>query len=460
MSSKRVLSNTSRQILQFNRTLAGSIDNVNDVASVISAGINITASKRSRRPLVQDNLSEVSASTTSAMYDDHLKIDRILYNSYGDIMSLARNSELEWLVQRNDEDNSGISVNDVQNEAIIPFLVDFVQEHQDGLIEAIGKLNFSLEKSAAENLHKSKNVEPSINNEASPMIIETQNDEEDVVDKRNDDRDSDKSSIISIQHSIVPCSVVAEKRDSVRIFPRDHSHSSMCNNGSFENASRMATNQSEIRKSKSPPNLPSHSSSTIPSDFQINCGYTSPPSVNFEYYGSSSSSGSYNSSQSKISQDDSFYAHSTQRFGFDNFQWDRNNGQNRTNDDISPNPSVADSQSRFFGSFQPFMRTQSQNDIFTTPDDHFSFLNVDPTHQHFATSSMKSFELPSFSSQNCSQSQRSRPNLGNIRKNATMNRSNANLSANSGTIHFSLIILFFNILFLISQLIDRIQLTK
>lgn len=398
------------------------------MASVISAAINTTVSRRRhhlrRFAAHQDNLSEGSATTSTTMFGDQLKIDRILYNAYGDIMSLVRNADLNWMMHCNDEGNSDIFLNDVHIDAIISFLIEFAQEHRDGLIEALDNLSLlqKLPEPPTEVANNNDDIDPSVCNEESEPIF---------AENQDDDHVSDRSSIISVQRIIAAhpnVGTVAARNILPQTFPRDRpmSQVSASSERSIENASRMATNHSDVMTSKPPSDFQSHSNFSrkllnsnqhtpsglvwapfIPSDFQTNFGSSSS-------YSTIENQSSSSSSSSESVEENPSNTHSTPNLQFEQFQ---PNDPIQTNDD-------------FFGSFEPFMRTQSQNDLFAPSNNNDIFYSgMHSSRQDYVAPSTEPFEITSpFLSETSSQTQRSRPNLSNIKKNAMMSRSRANLN--------------------------------
>lgn len=150
-----MLSNVGRQILQ--------IGDVNDVTSVISSMINFPLGdsqshqrndrrRRLRRFTEQNADNQIVGGssggetnvTSSSTYEDHFKMDRILYNIFGDMMSITRTTQIEFETYSDGDENERC---DAQNDAIENFLATFISDQSDELIEALTNLNLSLEMS-------------------------------------------------------------------------------------------------------------------------------------------------------------------------------------------------------------------------------------------------------------------------------------------------------------------------
>lgn len=116
--------------------------------SIISAVYTSTEALRQKRRLRQFETSIVAgmvrqASTAAdGINDDLLKIDRILYNAYGDINSIVRRVKL-YDETHADDSVASLDVRRTQNESIRHLLADFVKQQTDGLIEAFVRLRFT-----------------------------------------------------------------------------------------------------------------------------------------------------------------------------------------------------------------------------------------------------------------------------------------------------------------------------
>lgn len=398
-----------RQIVRSNQNVA-----VDEVASVVSAIINTSTVPRRRRRVATHS----DATSTSTEYDDHLKIDRILYNAFGDIMSIARNTEIDWMAQYNEEQIGGISLNNAQNDAIENFLMDFIQEQRESFVEAIRNLNLSQEMpEPPENNGNNVNNEQIVVSE-SPIVNNTA-----AVNADN----SEASSIISLQR-VVAQYPVAAARDSLE---QDRSVDHI----SGENVSNAATIHSDPRMSLQPrasanPRVVSNSDSKTP----MTSKSYSPPGNS--YFGDNASQFSFGGLSFHSDIGNMRYSsssngpghtqkHQNDRFSFDptqNFQFDMDFNK-------SQQPKT---QSRFFT--QPLNPSQSQNDFMRSPNDD-SFLDVQFSQQQEDFGDLgTSLTFQSFSSKSIPDSQQRRPNLSNIRKNTATSRSLTHLPAgnNSG----------------------------
>lgn len=371
---------------------------VDEVASVVTAVINTSTAPRRRRRLA----APTEASTTSSEYEDHLKIDRILYNAFGDMMSIARNTELDWMAHYNDEENYGMSLEDAQNAAIENFLIEFLREKQESFIEMISKLNLSQEMPdpPSDNGNDVREEEQMVRSEPS------------IVNNPVASDDSGNSSIISIQNIIVPHSFVPA-RDSPA---RERSIPHLNERNDME--SRAATIHSDPRissSSRTPPNSKTTTSCESKTAFPTP-GIPYDNESQFHLSGSSfrTDIGSirYSSSSdfSPSGFDDSIFLRPTEIFQFDDFRMNF-------------------SQSEQTNIPSPFFPQQSHSN--TPPnemDNSFSSIHFSSQHDGF-----DAFSTPRSSLKSSSDPQKRRsnpPNLGNIRKNVS--RSLTNLRIGSG----------------------------
>ncbi|XP_031634258.1 mutS protein homolog 4-like [Contarinia nasturtii] len=394
---KRKLSNIGRQILHLNQNLR--VMSIDDVASVISNGIN-TAHRRRRRHFGAP--SERTTSTTSTEYEDHLKIDRILYNAYGDISSLIRNTTLDWTLRYNDEINEDVNLSDAQNIAIQNFLVTFVEEHQDGLIEALGNLSLSNEMPeplAPAPAPASQAQQNNVQDEISPM-------------NPNIERDPDElSSILSVQRLIVP----NVELSGINSFTSKAAKISTPSRLSF---SPKTPPRSET--SSRPPSSASKTFTMRRSLFDYNDSQSSFSSFQTKSRYSSSSSSSFSTMSSPMSLDDSFFIQPTQlnNFGM-NFDFSqRNNTQSSFNEPT-------------------FMRSQSQNDLCTLPggdENIFSskYFSQADGFDDFEARTPKLPSSPPGSRPMSRSSQHSRPDLSRIRQMSGRSLVNLPTASNSG----------------------------
>lgn len=413
---KRKLSEMGRQMVRSNQNIPA-----DEVASVVSAIINTSAAPRRRRHFA----TRTDTSTSTTEYENHLKIDRILYNAFGDIMSIARTTEIDWMAHYNDEQNNGISLKDTQNDAIEKFLISFVQEQPESFIEAIRNLSLSQEM-----------PEPPTNN--------GNNDEEMVPSTEalipnnaamTDANNSEGSSIISVQRVRAPHSAIAAR--NILVQERSISQSK----ASTESTSKAASIRSNPRissNSKTPPYsrplsiFESKTPSASPRNAIDNASQFSFGGMSFQSeignmrYSSSSSSSSGGSDQSQGSLDDSFFLKPTGSFQFDNFGMDFNQSEQ------------TDTQSRFFT--QPFMRSQSHHNLCTpTNDADNSFSSQHGDLDDFERTDPFTFPSSLLKTSSESQQRRRRPNLDNIKKNAVRSGSLAHLPDGHSTGNTNLI---------------------
>lgn len=165
-SHKQVLSNVGKELLG---TIADSQRQFDKAESLISDAIENTKGTRRRR-LIPDTSSRscaastAAASTTKSEKEDHLAIDRVLYNLYGDIASIMRKVKTEY------EENCGNSqlsddslmfeIKNAQNIGVKNFLREFIQRQPDSLIEAFTNLNFTSEAEMSESMNENReNIE-------------------------------------------------------------------------------------------------------------------------------------------------------------------------------------------------------------------------------------------------------------------------------------------------------------
>lgn len=89
----------------------------------------------------------VGKTTQSIDEDEHLALDRILYNAYGDIASLVRKIQVvhEMNGARIGDKESDAIVRNAQNVAIKEFLFNFVNQQPDALVEALSTIKLSSE---------------------------------------------------------------------------------------------------------------------------------------------------------------------------------------------------------------------------------------------------------------------------------------------------------------------------
>lgn len=437
-----MLSNVGRQILR-----AGDIT---DTATVISSIINFPLAdsqnqqrhnqRRHRlRRFNNKNADNGSFADTRASganatsiaesaYDEHLKIDRILYNIFGDMMSIARTTQMEFQTYSGGDDNEKC---DAQNDAVENFLATFVHEQSDELIEAMANLNLSLEMSTP-------SVEPIVPNQQNAAAAAATADNDHILrttnsvrtPRGNDDIDggfSDKSSIISIQdvapivcQSPMDEEIIAETPtpqrpldvNDVRRYSRTDSSA-----GSLilsSNHSTPSPRQSSINKTFSRQTTPHVDH--IPSSFGCTNLHTPLDQAesneiisNESLFTRPTQFNSFEIPNKHISMDDSQVLTSQHNTfsEFDNFSQGFQSFKN-------------DFQSTSFN-FQhefssKFFSTEQQNDANNDIDDSDRNIHADNDFDEFPS---HSFECASFPTEILSQRrQRKRPNLQNIRKNA------------------------------------------
>lgn len=393
---------------------------LDDARTVVSAIINIDAPRRRRRfaPSLMDE------STTSSEYIDHKRIDRILYNEYGDIASIARNAMVEWDMRY--ENNSNISVEDAQNDAIHRFLADFIHEQQDDLIEALAILdlhqyitNAPTEiASHAPNVHNNPSIIRTTSPNTPPIVGQT-------------DTASGKSSIISIQR-------VPHEMQQFPTLERSSSSSSSSNSEYSQSSSYRVTtisNRNDHRTITSPRTPTNNTNFNVSSGGLENSisysgsSYSTSEDEDDDSYIPASFDTSPNAHDS-IGEADDFVVNSS-NFHLDDAISDRIQTpfhQNRTT-------------SRSQSSFQPFERSQSHHDLFSQSNFNenqcFSTYFLQQEDNNDITSP-EPFQFTSFSP--ISSSQRNQPNLSNIRKVTQASQSLVNLPSGSDSGNFFIFI--------------------
>lgn len=375
-----------------------------DVRSVVSAIINTAgASRRRHRFANHQNSLMDAASTTSSEYDDHKKIDRMLYNEYGDVVSIVRNAIVEWEMRF--EDASNICLEDTQNHAIHRFFVEFVHEQQEDLIEALANLNVAHNmpdasteyatnvNSHAQTVHSDL---PTIHT-ASPNKMDFQSAEE---------NGSVKSSIISFQHIQVPHALSRMERPPVLEHSSEDAGDGYSNPSTYKVTTHLNYSDSRIISSPRTPTPAEPYSNLI-----LSSGGSENPiisqSLSFRSDRDDFISPSYNAFATEreltIFNDD-FLQEPTQEFRFDDT------------------------------AFQPFERSQSQNDLYSQPNydlNRFSSAYFSQHDDNFENVPPEPFKAQSFSS--ITSSQRNQPNLSNIRKIAQSSQSQSLVRLDSPT---------------------------
>lgn len=119
--------------------------------SVVSEAIETSKRPNQRRHMMPTmsgfGTCSVAKTTQSIDEEEHLALDRILYNGYGDVASLIRKIQVEHELNGGliGEKESDAILRNAQNVAIKKFLFNFVNQQPDELVAAISMLNFSSE---------------------------------------------------------------------------------------------------------------------------------------------------------------------------------------------------------------------------------------------------------------------------------------------------------------------------
>lgn len=110
--------------------------------------------------LARSRTDSVAAATISSQgNEDHLAIDRLFYNAFGDIASIMRRvqNECEANFSQSCDGSANSTIRNAQNEAVKKFLFEFIQQQPDTLIEAIANLDLSQQPvEQSNNLSKSE----------------------------------------------------------------------------------------------------------------------------------------------------------------------------------------------------------------------------------------------------------------------------------------------------------------
>lgn len=142
--SNRKLSFVGRDILKLIPNLRTNIDCGNSVISAVHNDPKSMKRKRRQNQFASSlcGVSSTGASTaTDYNIEDHKKIDRILYNLYGDIVSIMRKVKVYY--ETHPCDDYELTVRRTQNESIRHFIGEFVKQQPEDLIEAISKLKIT-----------------------------------------------------------------------------------------------------------------------------------------------------------------------------------------------------------------------------------------------------------------------------------------------------------------------------
>lgn len=391
------------------------VDRIDDKSSVVSSAINAPRQRR-RFTAHEEGLSRASGTTSSSVYEDQMKIDRVFYNAFGDTMSLARSAEIDRTAHYNDDENDGIGLEETQNDAIIPFLMEFVQEQDEGLIEAVFNLDLSQEM-----------PEPPKENNS----VQAEQHDDVPVNAAAAEPDMDTSSIISIQRIVVPC--LSDVRIGAPIQQRSLSYGRGNGEHSVQSIFKLKTPTHETVERMAPsPKTPTNTSlktSSNPRSYSKSGNFTAMDIFQDTPFASSSCTTTVSStSSSSTYQSFENSPDSTQESHFGHFQMNTTFTQTSRNDDYDT--SRMDSTCFDFP-FQSSMRSQSHNNLFDEPDIDGNWFAKEYSSQHDNNTPSTSFKMPSFSSPMSSQSQRQRPNLSNIKKLSQTSRSLANLHSAS-----------------------------
>lgn len=376
--TKQKLSYLSRKLMHLSRS--AQISQLNDAGSVISAIINTPIDRR-RRNRLANNLG--SLSTSSSVCDLYSRVDRIMYNGYGDIMSIARTTKMEFEMQYQNAENDDNTLLDTQNERIEIFLAEFCRDQPNNLIEAIGNVDISSEMATSPGMLTNVSHTNSSNN-SNP-----ENPEIDVDEPI--ENPTEKSSIISIQDFRVAHGSVDEVNNSPTD-RREPSTSLNCKKTSL--------------LSVCPSNLPGSIRLTVRSQ---------------------------NRSKFSIENTDVIAQNSIENLNFNNSIL----GFNLDSKHTASNDSLIESFQPLDEEFNDFFppATITENDNFSSSK-YFSQQVEDDTRfnevtEDFDKPSSNSFQMDTFSMGTSSQSQKQRPNIGNIRRAVAASR-----SISQGTISF------------------------
>lgn len=442
-----------RQILQLNQKIQ--VTDGSDMATVISSminsqiagGENVERRRRRLRFNKQNAATGATSQPTTASnpdYDEHLKIDRILYNFFGDMMSIARTTQIDFQTFSNGDDNEKC---DAQNEAVENFIPQFIHEQSAEFIEALINLNLLAEMSTP----SVEQIANDVNHGNSDAASDDQNVRENnlptvenavaVNDGDNGTNVSDKSSVYSIQHF---SPIILNDDEIIEQTPtpnRLHMDANAAQNYARNNGSNGSSSgrrsvshspspswaaQSSKSSTRDPPSFghissqsSAQSTGRIASNFTASQNHIVPndpvfggPTQNFEF--ADSNIGGRGNSTSMAASQNTFG-------GFEKFS---QGFQSLKNDFHSESWSFAKCSQGFSNNF--FASEQQNNDDNGHDDDYDGFEfddknNDNDDFDHFLTGS---FASGSFNS-----SQRKRPN-------ATSSRLSANFAINSNSGNF------------------------
>lgn len=403
------------------------IQRMNDGASVVSAMINPVATLR-RRQRFGNHSANHSSTSSNTDYEVHLKIDRILYNAYGDILSVGRTAQIDWENQYHEDENCDITMEDSQNDAIGRFLIEFIQEQPDDLIDGIANVDLSTVHTEKEsNESHSKDNNQTVHSSLSfPKNTNTENAVDDV------EIHSEQSSIISIQNRPIPLNSASRVDETLQ---------ESCAGNFGSNSKALTGNASEISSgheavipgSLSTPRT--YSIRTIASSgthSRFSLGDT-PLKGNVGGHIPSSFGGSRFEPRQRNSHSDTFSLNSEECFEFSDFNTDIN--LDAIHEEQLPDffhteqqksqPTNAFTPTNHFGNEHLF-----PSEYFSEPfdDDNFSSYQDDIDDFGNPLSDRDSeFGMGSFTSHVSSSAQKQRPNISNIKKTAMESRSLTNL---------------------------------
>lgn len=410
--TKQRLSNLSRKLVELSRSTQ--IGQVNDAGSVISA-INNTPIDRRRRNRLANHLGTLS--TSSSVYDLYTRVDRILYNAYGDIISIARTAKMDYEMQYQNAENDDITLEDTQNEHIEHFLAEFCRDQPNDLIEAIRNVDISNDMATPTRMPSDVSHTNTISNNTNPEIIAD-------VPSANQ---TEKSSIISIQdfgvarRSVNDVANTLDVDDGSHFIPRISSVSSNRSKTTDQIESRTLfyrkkTSSPGVFSVRSTERSQNRYESNNPNSDVLN----SPRVSQFEIETSQMSH-----------QNDVNDLNSIGNLGFNNSSL----GFNLDSEHAATNGSLIGSfqplDPEFNDFFPPNPDTENDNffssKYFSQQDEYDTSFNE--VMDNFDEPSPSSFKMDTFLMGTSSQSQR--PNIGNIRRAAAANR-----PISQGTIFF------------------------
>lgn len=455
-----------REILRMNQSMHA--DDINDTASVISAMINFPLAdgqdqhdlnrRRRRRRFAKQNADAgrgfgvtSAASISDSEYDEHLKIDRILYNIYGDMMSTVRTTQVQFETYEGGDENDKL---DALNGAIETFLTTFVHEQSEELIEALANLDLTAEMRtpSVQQMPTPNGNRPNVAAADNDQIIQ-QNDRlhsaRDAAD--GDEQYSEKSSIISIQDIapiVLPQNTEQIIDETQQLFQMDANdgggNNTRVSNGSLilsnnQTASSIpypAPRQASNDIILSPQATPIHVDHIPPSRSRLNS--QSPSSSGHDSFFSRPTQPNAFASRSPNMQmygghDSMLTSHNTFRV-FDNFSQEFQSLKNDFDDTSSFRFDKCDEEnpSKFFSTEQQNYNVAASSD--NTHDDN--------DNDNFDDFISNSFEIERFTPDVLSQrSQRKRPNLQNIRQNFISSQFSAHLGKHFVE-HFSFLLDF------------------